>query len=240
MAFFERQQRVAALQVVAGIRNLSDRGVRVHDDYGHATFILPPGTHAADDLRLPLGPVFLRRVFDLADGGEHIADLHTLGRALIEVNVVALSERNLVVRAFAGDHVGVTRDILIRDRAAAVEILRARARGARLGHRGSAVEAEKQSGKDKCPTHDAHSFGNPGATARAQRRYIPNGATVIGVLGRVNATFRDVFVSGTAWWNPCPACTIGQVWPVSPASPAFLFRHDFTLEDMCGGRRCGR
>ncbi len=119
----ERQQDIAALDVIAGVFDLPDRNVRPHDQHLHAAFILPHRSHLVEDGELPLRPFDSDGVLDRPDDGEFVAHFHALAGAFVDVDVVALVERDLGGRLLAGDHVGVARDGFGRDHSRTIDVV---------------------------------------------------------------------------------------------------------------------
>ena len=78
---------------VAGMLDFGDRRVGEDPRHADAALVGPHGSHFLEDHVLPLGPLDAVGIFDLADDGEFIADVYTLARALVDVDVVALVER---------------------------------------------------------------------------------------------------------------------------------------------------
>src|SRR5215472_11310717 len=122
-ALLERQHDIAALDVVAGIHDLGDGDIGLHDDDAEAAFVFPHRADFLQDRELPLGPLNLGGIRDRANHRKLVADLDALACALVDVNVVALREGGLEIGLFAGDHVRILRDGLARNGARAVDVV---------------------------------------------------------------------------------------------------------------------
>ena len=91
-ALGERNSNIAALQVFAGIFDLHDGAVGLHDDDLHAAFIFPERADGLHDRELPFEPARFRGFFHRANDAEFVADVDALALAFIEIDEVAFLE----------------------------------------------------------------------------------------------------------------------------------------------------
>src|ERR1700690_812501 len=114
-ALCERHSDIAALEIFAGVFDLSYGSVRMHDYHLHAAFIFPERADGAHDRKLLIKPGRARGFVHRANDAEFVADVDALALALIDIDVVVFLKGELDVGAFTGDQHGAARRGLARD-----------------------------------------------------------------------------------------------------------------------------